>query len=291
MIINLQADYKKIIIKEIEESGLSYSSENDDDKLIIKYYSYLRKKAFAGPHKIVKSKNFTCPPEVKKGFEQLEDIIKKGGDITPYFNRIATNLSKYDDLFSDWGVMHFHLGDEFIEGEHLVKRNDPVLFAYLHQDIVYFINIYNHGHWEDYGVIQTIYDNWPQILKPYMLPKGMKVTLTIHQTDLKKIRRKGILTFVTIKNELGEDISLMPPGMGLNTARTSNYDVRVYHNILNNLGRLQLYLISHEEGLKELMKSHGVQPNREISLELIGINQNEVLLLDKRYWYPLKLYI
>lgn len=291
MIINLQRDYKKIMIEEIKKNNLKLPKNLSDDRLIIHYISYLRKKEFAGPHKIVKSKNFKCPPKVKKGFEKLEEIIREGGDITPYFNRIATNLSKYDDLFSDWGVMHFHLGDEFIKGEHLVKRDDPVLFAYLHQDIVYFINIYNHGHWEDYGVIQTIYDNWPEILRKFMLPEGMTVTQTITQTDLKVTRRNGILTFVTIKNKLGEDICLMPPGMGLNTARTSNYDVRVYHNILNKLGRLQLYLTTHKEELMELMRGQGVKLNREISLELIGINQNEILLLDRYHWFPLKLYI
>lgn len=289
MIIDLQKDYKKLMIEKIKKSDLKVPKNISDDRLIIHYISYLRKKSFAGPHRIIKSNEFSCPEGYEKGFYKLEKIIEHGGDITPYFNRIASDLSKYDDLFSDWGVLHFHLGDEFIKGEHLVKRGDPILFAYLHDDNVYFINIYKHGHWEDSGVIQTMYNNWPEMLEKYVFPKEIKIKQDISRSDLRKTRQSGTFTLITIKNEVGDDICLMPPGMGLNTARTSNSDVQIYDDAMKKLRAIQLHLISEEEQIIEDMKTKGVNIKQEISFELIDFDQMHFYLLDKHHDFTITL--
>ncbi len=287
MIINLQKDYKKIMIEKIKKSNLRLPKNFSEDNLIIHYISYLRKKTFAGPHKIFKSSNFSCPQECKKGFTKLEEVIRSGGDITPYFNRAASDLSKYDDLFSDWGILHFHLGDDFIQGEHLVKRGDPVLFAYLHHDTVYFIDIYKHGHWTDFGVIQTMYDNWPEIIEPFIIPGAVSLTYDVTSSDLGELRKCGVVTFFTIKGENNNNICLMPPGWGLNAARGSTRDTREYMNACNKLSLVQLDLISKEKQIELDMKSKGIIQIQEISLELIRFNQNNLYLFDSTHNYSI----
>ncbi|MBD7944721.1 hypothetical protein H9650_11400 [Psychrobacillus sp. Sa2BUA9] len=287
MIINLQKDYKKLMMEKINNSNLRLPENFSDDRLIIHYINYLRKKSFAGPHKIVKSSNFSCPPEYKKGFTKLEEIISNGGDITPYFNRTASDLSKYDDLFSEWGVLHFHLGDEFIKGEHLVKRGNPVLFAYLHEDTVYFIDIYKHGHWTDFGVIQTMFDNWPEIINPYVIPDAISLNKDITSSELKETRKSGSLVLFTIKDSNGKNICLMPPGMGLNTARSSIQDTRIYDDAMNKLREIQLHLISIEDEIKLDMENRGIILNQEISFELMSFNEQELYLLDSNHQYTI----
>lgn len=285
MILNLQKDYKKIMLERIKNSNLILPQNFSEDRLIIHYFSYLRKKSFGGPHKIYRSSNFSCPPECKKGFTKLEEIIRYGGDITPYFNRTASDLSKYDDLFSDWGILHFHLGDEFIKGEHLVNRGDPVLFAYLHDDNVYFIDIYKHGHWTDFNVIQTMYDNWSEILEPFIIPEAISVNNAVTPLELKKSRESGSLILFEIKDHNGNSIVLMPPGMGLNTARISIQDTRIFDDAMNKLWEIQLDLISKEEEIKEDMQSKRVKIKQELSFELTNFDQNHLFLLDKNHEY------
>lgn len=287
MKIDLQKDYKKIMVERIQKSGLKVPNKYGDDKLIIHYITYLRKKAFAGPHKIEKAKDFNIPKGFERGLNKLGDIIKNGGDITPYFNRTASNLSEFDDLFSDWGILHFHLGDEFIKGKHLVKRGNPVLFAYHNNETIYFIGIYNHGHWTDYEVVQKMYDNWPEIIEPFIYNGEMSLACETPSSGLKKLREAGVFAFFQIKDASGNNLCLMPPGWGLNSARSANQDTRIYDDAMNKLRDIELDLIPIESKIKQDMKDQGIPVNQEICLEMIDFNERELYLIDSNHQFQI----
>ncbi|WP_370047754.1 hypothetical protein [Lysinibacillus sp. RC79] len=287
MIINLQDDYKNIMIKKIMESGLDVPDNFDTMKLIITYYSFLRKKDFAGPNNIKKSKNFKCPSELQKGLNKLEDIIGNGGDILPYFNRSAFDLSEYDYLFLDWGIMHFHLGDKLRPHENLIERTGPILFAYKHFDTVYFINIYKHGHWADKEVIQEMYNNWPELIEQFTFKDVLSVSHDPTDRELMRLRKCGVNTSVQIKDSHGKLLVLMAPGMGLTAARTSINDTRLYQQTMKTLRRIQLRLISEEEHIKEDMQSKGIEIKQEISFKLTSFDQHHLYLLDEDHDYTI----
>jgi len=292
MKLNLQRDYKNVILRKIDEKGLKISEKQDVEIRIIHYYAYLRKKAFEGPHKVVKSKEFLCPDEVKKGFEKLENIIKNGGDIAPYFNRTAADLTKYDDMFSDWGIMHFHLGDELIPGENLVKRGNPVLFAYMHDECVYFLNIFKHGHWSDKEVIQLMYNNWPELLERYLVPEVRSISYEPTSKDIKKLRESGTMYFFDIYDSKGDKLFLVPPGLGMNTARSSIKDSAFFDDVMNQLRDIEKVIINDEHEIEKWMLANGIEKKQEISFELTDFNPNELILVDKyngfSYSYLLK---
>jgi hypothetical protein len=281
MKIELQSDYKKVVLRKIQEKGLRFSENQSEENRIIHYYSYLRKKAFEGSHQVFKSKEFSCPETVIKGFEKLEKIIKIGGDIMPYFNRTASDLTKYDDMFSDWGIMHFHLGEELIPGENLVKRGDPVLFAYMNDDKVYFLNIFSHGRWSDKEVIQLMYNNWPELLEKYIVQGVSAISSEPNSSDIKKLREAGITYFFSINDSEGEKVYLIPPGLGLNSARSSTSDSMVLNNIMNQLRHIQDNIIINEAELEKWMAEKGIKKNQEITLELFDFNPSELKLFDK----------
>ncbi len=286
MIIDLQNDYKKIMIEKIKKSGLKIPDTYDVEDLIVKYYAFIRKKAFAGPHEIKRSEHFCCPPKVLKGFSKLENIIKHGGDITPYFNRAASDLGEFDDMFSDWGIMHFHLGEKLIEGERLVKRGDYVLFAYLHDDTVYFINIYRHGHWADSDVIQEMYNNWPSLIEKYGL-KGF-TTISIDKKQRRLLRESGMHIPVQIKDSEGNPL-LSSTDLGITSKRTSISDTMEFINAVNALGLLQLDLISKEDQIITEIRKNGYEIDEEIQLELIDFISTELYIKEKKYNYTLKI--
>ena len=280
MKIQLQNDYKKVVLRKIAEKGLKISEDENDENMILQYYSYLRKKAFEGPHEILKSEEFSCPEEVKSGFEKLEKIIEEGGDIRPYFNRTASDLTEYDDMFADWGIMHFHLGDEMIPGKNLVKRGGPVLFAYMHDDKVYLINIFAHGHWSDKEVIQLMYNNWPELLESYTLKGVVAISHEPNANEIKRLREYGVMYSFSITDSKGEQIFLMPPGLGLNTVRTSNTDSRIFGDIMNRLRNIEKIILSKETELEKWMSSQGIEKKREITFELVDFNPNVLNLVD-----------
>ncbi|WP_431810815.1 hypothetical protein [Lysinibacillus capsici] len=252
-------------------------------KIIIMYYSYLRKLAFAGPHRIHKSRDFKCPDDHKEGFEKLESIIRDGGDIKPYFNRTSSNLGKYDDLFSDWGILHFHLGSEKERNSDLVKRTGPVLFAYMDNNEVYFINVYAHGHWADVEVIQEMYNSWPSLLDKYALKGVLSVSQTPNKSELRKLRECGVNTPVQIKDREGNLLVLMAPGMGLSSARTSTSDSLMYNDAINLLGRIQLSFMSNEDEIIKEIQSTGTIVTDEIHIELVNFNTSKLYFQVKKY--------
>ncbi len=274
------------MIKKIKKSRLKIPIDYDVEILIVKYFAFLRKKKFAGPHEIIRSKNFYCPPKVIKGFSNLENIIKNGGDITPYFNRSAFDLGGFDDMFSDWGIMHFHLGDKLIKGEHLVERGDYVLFAYLHNNVVYFINIYRHGHWADSNVIQEMYDNWPSMIDRYGL-KGV-TSIPIENKHRRVLRESGMYTPVQIKDNDGNPL-ITSSELGITSARTSISDTMEFINAVNALGLLQLDLISKEDQIISEIQKNGFEIDGEIQLELIDFVLTELYIKEKKYNYTLKI--
>lgn len=290
MKIDLQNDYKKVVLRKIEEKELKVSRNQNEEHAIIQYYSYLRKKAFEGPHQVIKSEDFFCPTSVTKGFENLENIISVGGDIRPYFNRRATDLAQYDDLFTDWGIMHFHLGEELIAGENLVKRGDPVLFAYMKDDEVYFLNIYTHGHWSDLEVIELMYNNWPELLENYIAPEVLGISYEPDSHDIKKLRENGFGYLFCITDKEGKKVYLMPPGLGLNTARSSTSDSILFNQTMNDLRRWQEDIINKEAELEDWMLVNGIEKVQEITLELTDFNPSEIFLTDKynNFTYVLK---
>lgn len=279
--IELRNDYKKVVLRKIQEKGLRISDNQNEDHRIIQYFSYLRKKSYEGPHQVLKSQEFTCPAEVKKGFEKLQKVIEIGGDITPYFNRGASNLEQYDYLFGDWGIMHFHLGEELIPGQNLVKRGDPVLFTYMHDDKVYFLNIYSHGNWSNKEVIQLMYNNWSELLENYKVSDAYDVKEEPDSNEIKELRKAGSVYFFSIIDNDGGKVILMPPGLGLTTARTALIDTMAFNNTMINLGHIQEYIINSETELEEWMKENGIEKKQEILLELIDFNPSELNLVDK----------
>lgn len=287
MIINLQSDYKNIMQNKIMASGLNLPDSFDIEKLIITYYSFLRKKDFAGPNKIVKSKEFNCPPELQEGLNKLENIIKNGGDILPYFNRSAFDLSEYDYLFLDWGIMHFHLGNRLRPNENLIERTGPILFAYKHIDTVYFINIYNHGHWADKQVIQEMYNSWPDLIERFVFKEVLSVSHDPTDKELTKLRRCGINTSVQIKDSKGKLLVLMAPGMGLTAAKTSLSDTRLFQQTINQLGLIQLDLISKEDQIKKDMQNKGIELCQELIFELVDFDMENLYLVDKIHEYKI----
>lgn len=291
MKIELQNDYKKVVLRKIQEKGLRISEKQSDEDQIIQYYSYLRKKAFEGPHQVVKSQEFSCPEKVEKGFEKLEKIIQNGGDIRPYFNRTATDLTKYDDLFSDWGIMHFHLGEEMIPGENLVKRGNPVLFAYMHDDKVYFLNIFLHGYWSNKEVIQSMYNNWPELIAKYTMHGVLDISHEPDSSDIKKLREAGISYSFSINDKAGKKVYLMPPGLGLNSARSSTRDSLTFIDTMKRLRYIQEHLINKEFELEKLMLENSIVKNQEITLELLDFNQRELELVDKHHNFAFKFLI
>jgi hypothetical protein len=185
------SDWHDIMIGDMTADGLQFSSTISKDLLVIRYFTHLRKKGgqTPRPRRVHLSKEFVCPPELSTGFNQLVDVLQKGQDVSPYISKQVDNISAIDGMFNDWGIIHLHLGDRLDprDGRYIV-RTGPLLFLYLMADDAYLINIYEHGNWTDKSILQTVQDNWPELIKPFVLNGVIGLS---HQPQKSNTRSSG----------------------------------------------------------------------------------------------------
>ncbi len=289
MEIDLREDFKAMILQDVKtDDFLNVSSGTPEEQIILKYFEFQRKLSFAGPHKVKESQEFECPEECKGGLEKLMGIFREGGDIRPYLNRTSANLNEYDDMFADWGILHFHLGSYIPEGDTFVERGKYVLFAYLHDETVYIIDIYDHDHWADTDVLQVIYNNWPEIIEPYIMPGVESPNVLIGYKERIKLRKVGIVTMIALKNSAGENFTIIPPTLGQTAARTSIVDTNNYQIEMNRLFKIEKQIIKHKE---EFVKKYKlVDDNLSIRLKRITLDKIELIEEISEKMFSIDLY-
>lgn len=286
--MNLVANWQDEMIKEMREASLRFSDALPKDSLIIKYFTYLRKKGDEKPKNIHKSKEFTCPAEYQEGLGDIERILTQGEDISPYLSKDVDKL-KNDLMFNDWGVLHLHLGKNLEENNKYIERTGPLLFIYSKESNVYFINIFQHQEWTKKEVIQILYSNWPELLEPYIQKtkgfKGLEPQYTEEQHLA--LRKQGMVVFLELTDEEGNKFPLMPPGMGIATSGDAINDVRAYQEQINTINNIEDNVKNNISMVEDVMKKSKMDIPETFKFKLIYQEnkwlieeENTKLLLD-----------
>lgn len=190
--INVFGDYAQILRKRLTDNiGYSKSSVDsiqDDDGIVLTYFRVLRRLVSNVPRTIFKAEGFVCPPEHVDALAQIERKIRNGESIVPYLSRRVLDVSYNDALLNDWGIQHLHLGTSMSnKPKHrglLIEETKELLYVYFTEQCAYLIKILGHGtDFADQVLVQTIHDNWPEVLEQYrdpniisMYPKDLTIT-------------------------------------------------------------------------------------------------------------------
>lgn len=240
--MNLVSDWEDIIIQKIRREGLKFSSDTPKRRLVIRYLTYLRKKGGLHPRRVYKSKEFVCPRRYTTGLKQIIDILQNGEDLSPYLSKKVDNISEIDGMFNDWGILHLHLGERVDPKDNrYTERTGPLLFLYLTMNEAYLINIYNHGDWAKKSILQTIYNNWPDLIKPYIIKglSGLSLQYQYSEQEQLQSRNAGSLTLVDILDLNGDTIVIIPPNLGMTTSRDAIQDVTKYQDFTGIFANLE----------------------------------------------------
>ena len=201
-----------------------YSREDVDsivetDDVIATYYGVIRRFVVPLPRRVRKAEGFFCPVEHRGALDSIEKTIEAGDSIVPYLSRKLKQVGFSDLLLNDWGFHHLHLG-KTIESDGFMGRTKELLYVLFDASNAYFIRIIGHDGLTAQILLQTLHDNWPEVIGKGRLRnvKGTKVT----DRQIKALRDKHANCCI----EMEDGTAYLALGGGITGAGTNAFDTK-----------------------------------------------------------------
>ena len=241
--INFYDDWIEMLRDELRNTGVTLQSTVDKDAIPFIYFNCQKRIIPRRVREIAVSDVFECPANLRSGLFKLEKKIRAGDDLTPHLSRLV--LKRYDSkdyLLNDWGIHHLHLG-EVIEDDGFVTRTGPVLYCKVSDGCAYFIDVREHGKWNEQELLRIIYGNWKEILDPV----GVMGTRH-HPTDdeIGALRKGNINTLL----EIEPGVVIISPGGGYASDGTSIEVVFARDKAIKYLQEFQTKITQNEEDIR-----------------------------------------
>ncbi|MEI6609922.1 MAG: hypothetical protein WCO53_09300 [Deltaproteobacteria bacterium] len=219
--MKLKADFVNdwmAVLKDILVNHWGYDTTGiPDDEIPLVYFNAELRRIEKRLRKIEYATGFSCPDELKKGLEVLKNKIETGQDITPNLSKLVLKPQNMDSLLNDWGVHHFHLGED-LEGN-FIKRTKPLLFALVTNNIFYVIGIFSHGEWANDSIVEIIHKNWPESISQYKVKEDVQLSYNLTSEERLKFRKNQLNSYF----QCSDGTLYAPVGGG---SVTSGYNVQ-----------------------------------------------------------------
>ena len=250
--IDLRRDLVETYRAELDRLGYDAHHVSGDAELLRAYFGVCRRLVIPQPRQTLKSKSFSCSPKYHDALAQIEQIVREGGDLTPYLSKKIRDLEYNDDLLNDWGIHHLHLGTS-VELDGFVSRTGPLLHCRFEDDIAYFIDVLPHGSWTLQRLITIMHENWPEFLSQFRIHGATGDGLTDEQ--VKVLRGKRLNYFLKMND--GTVYGAM--GEGYSTAGTNVMDLARSDYLLSWAEDRQREIIDNIEEIAENARKQGVE--------------------------------
>lgn len=203
-----------IMREELVDIGRDIAGLDDNDKIFVAYFNTCLLFPKPQTYYVHVHNDFVCPQENQSGYELLEKKIRGGEKFSAHLSRSTKKTENYDLMLYDWGIYHFHLGTT-IEKDGYIQRTSKLLYAYINNNHIYFLGIFDHGKWNDQQLIELIHKYYPWSVKEWMVDGTP--TKVFSEEERKNLRKVHVNTFITVS----DGTSYMGPGWGITAAGTS----------------------------------------------------------------------
>jgi hypothetical protein len=201
----------------------------------------------------IKKWNIHISPQLQNRTEivNIVSMLSKGEDANSLLsNRIKSRHQNdkysHDLLRYEWGIYHLHFTK---------KRSKNLLFAFIHHDDIYLIDILPHENkklgnvtWTNTDLIQTLHDNWPHVIARAFFKTGSKETLTTEQR--RNLRENGGNTHVTVR----DGTEYMPMGGSFSSSMHPARAVTGTDRLVDRVRVLEQWTINSEQQIKDALK-------------------------------------
>ena len=103
----------------------------------IQYVNLQLKLIQPSPRKVSYSTCFNVSDKNKSGFNILVQNIENGSDVNRYLSKLSVEPGYSDDLLDNFGVKHFHLGEQ-LQGD-FIERTGEIALSFVTKNEIFFI--------------------------------------------------------------------------------------------------------------------------------------------------------
>ena len=224
---------------------------------------------------------FKCPRDLVAGWQKLRVKIENGQDVSQHLSKLINRLYAKDSLLNDWGVHHFHLGEN-LEGD-FIERTGPLLFALVTEYSFYAVNIYQHGEWAQDDVIESIHRNWPDVIARFKI-NAVNLAENVSERDRLTLRNKNANVLVKVADgTIYAPIGGVVVGSGFNIQSVMQMDRQK-----DFLNKLQEQLESRLTSIRDELIKLGYNNEPEVEAKLV-ISDKDYTVVFTKYGLAVKL--
>ncbi len=150
------------------------------------------------------------PDALRQGWRDFCEEVRNGSDLNRRLSRKSLVLDSQDEMLNHWGLQHFHLGVG-PDPKHptLIKGGAKIVYAFVNKDVVYVIDIAEHGKWADQALLEKLDLDFPEALAPYKTD-ALDISWEATEDDHKRLRKANLNMMLKVNGKI-----FVEPGMGV----------------------------------------------------------------------------
>lgn len=200
-----------------------------------------------------------------------------GEDLNTRRTRSQWDPNFSDDLLNDWGIQHFHLGAPGVEKMGLVGGTKELLFAFVTDEGLHFVDLLTHKDFATYSLIEIVHSNWPDLIRHCQCP-DVKEPTRFSSAGLKKLRAAGALTLV----EMSDGTVYYPPGGGIAGAGASFEAIQSALAFIRRINKVHANCQSRARGIAESIRTKTGMSLKELRLVLSMKSVTEFVVTEQQ---------
>ena len=242
--------FKEDILKEASKIGFRISNNKPFNKILLEFIT-VRLKLIEPRRRTVKM----SPPLLNKLFthhkrkeiEHLFHQASSGNNINRFQSKKLLQSRFHDHMLNEWHIYHFHLSLELENKSKYVKQVDDLLFAYVDQNHIIFLDADKHkpGIFANEKWLEILHDFFPELISEFKVEHWKDVNPKVNAEERQQIWDKGY----TLGMTKIRDTIYFSPGIGRST---SGHGMDVTSNVGNIIRWMHKLDIQISECIQEL---------------------------------------
>jgi hypothetical protein len=258
--LDLYQDWSDALVARLVTAGFTVPPTLNSRECALAYFNVLYRAIPVRPRRFQYPAGFQCPAVHFNGLQLLETASQAGDNLMPWQSKTVVNAGFIDELYFDWGIQHFHLGEHADHNDpRFVARSAQVLLGIVHDDDVYCIDVREHGPkrpmlWVERDLLEIVERSWPDLIRPW-LTTGRNLFPPYDEEEYNRLRRAGIFQMVELRN--GNIYA--PPGGGMTTGKVGLNVLRLHDYHARNLGVLYQRIGEQRERIEADLRNAGAR--------------------------------